>query len=186
MGGIMHSAEALTAWFNPTINSYKRINAPVTASGATWSPNTITYSGNNRTHMIRVPGPGRFELRLMDGATNPYLLQAGIIASGLDGIEKKRNPGKPIYLNMYEESHKAKSAKKLPSSLKQALQHLNNNKVMKSAFGKNVIESYIKLKNKEMKKYSSSMVKVLGFRGTKKNYKKNIITQWEKDNTLDC
>ena len=186
MGGIMHSAEALTAWVNPTINSYKRINAPVTASGATWSPNTITYSGNNRTHMIRVPGPGRFELRLMDGATNPYLLQAGIIASGLDGIEKKRNPGKPVYLNMYEESHKAKSAKKLPSSLEKALQHLNNNKVMKSAFGKNVIGSYIKLKNKEIKKYSSSMVKILGFRGTKKNYKKNIITQWEKDNTLDC
>ena len=55
-----------------------------------------------------------------------------------------------------------------------------------TAFGKNVIGSYIKLKNKEMKKYSSSMVKVLGFRGTKKNYKKNVITQWEKDNTLDC
>ena len=89
MGGIMHSAEALTAWFNPTINSYKRINAPVTSSGATWSPNTITYSGNNRTHMIRVPGSGRFELRLMDGATNPYLLQAGIIAAGLDGLDKK-------------------------------------------------------------------------------------------------
>ena len=51
MGGIMNSAEALTAWFNPTVNSYKRINAPVTASGATWAPNTITYSGNNRTHM---------------------------------------------------------------------------------------------------------------------------------------
>ena len=74
----------------------------MTASGATWSPNTITYSGNNRTHMIRVPGPGRFELRLMDGATNPYLLQAGIIAAGIDGMEKKRNPGKPIYLNMYD------------------------------------------------------------------------------------
>ena len=88
MGGIINSAEALTAWFNPTINSYKRINAPVTASGATWSPNTISYSGNNRTHMIRVPGEGRFELRLMDGATNPYLLQAGIIASaGLYALE---------------------------------------------------------------------------------------------------
>ena len=108
----------------PTINSYKRINAPVTASGATWSPNTITYSGNNRTHMIRVPGPGRFELRLMDGATNPYLLQAGIIAAGLDGLEKKRNPGKPVYVNMYEESHKVKGAKKLPSSLENSLKHL--------------------------------------------------------------
>ena len=186
MGGIMHSAEALSAWFNPTINSYKRINAPVTASGATWSPNTITYSGNNRTHMIRVPGPGRFELRLMDGATNPYLLQAGIIAAGLDGIEKKRSPGKPVFLNMYEESHKVKGVKKLPNSLKKSLEHLNNNKILKSAFGKTVIDSYIKLKNKEIKKYNSFMTKKIGFRGTQQSKKANIITQWEKDNTLDC
>jgi len=186
MGGIMYSAEALSAWFNPTINSYKRINAPVTASGATWSPNTITYSGNNRTHMIRVPGQGRFELRLMDGATNPYLLQAGIIAAGLDGIEKKRSPGKPVYVNMYEESHKVKGAKKLPSSLVKSLKHLNNNKILKSAFGNNVIDSYIKLKNKEIQKYNSVMTKKIGFRGTQQSKKANIITQWEKDNTLDC
>ena len=186
MGGIMHSAEALTAWFNPTINSYKRINAPVTASGATWSPNTITYSGNNRTHMIRIPGSGRFELRLMDGATNPYLLQAGIIAAGIDGIEKKRNPGKPVYLNMYEEAHKAKGAKKLPLTLQQSLSHLSKNKVLKKAFGKEVIESYITLKNREIKKYNSSSEKKIGFKGSKKSIKSNIITQWEKNNTLDC
>jgi len=186
MGGIMHSAEALTAWFNPTINSYKRINAPVTASGATWSPNTITYSGNNRTHMIRVPGPGRFELRLMDGATNPYLLQAGIIAAGLDGMNRKRNPGKPVHVNMYEESHKVKGAKKLPLTLEKSLDHLSKSKVMQSAFGKNIINSYVKLKNKEIQKYNSATEKKIGFRGAKKKYKGNIITQWEKDNTLDC
>ena len=55
LGGIMHTAEALAAITNPTVNSYKRLNAPPTLSGATWSPNTITYAGNNRTHMIRVP-----------------------------------------------------------------------------------------------------------------------------------
>ena len=186
MGGIMHSAEALTAWFNPTINSYKRINAPVTASGATWSPNTITYSGNNRTHMIRVPGPGRFELRLMDGATNPYLLQAGIIAAGLDGMNRKRNPGKPVHVNMYEESHKVKGAKKLPLTLEKSLDHLSKSKVMQSAFGKNIINSYVKLKNKEIQKYNSATEKKIGFRGSKKKYKGNVITQWEKDNTLDC
>ncbi len=186
MGGIMHSAEALTAWFNPTINSYKRINAPVTASGATWAPNTITYSGNNRTHMIRVPGPGRFELRLMDGATNPYLLQAGILAAGIDGIEKKRNPGKPVNVNMYEDGHKVKGAKKLPLTLEQSLSHLEKNKALKDAFGKETINSYIKLKNREIKKYNSSIVKKIGFRGSKKINKSSIITQWEKDNTLDC
>src|SRR5262245_29166410 len=73
IGGIMHSAEAMCAISNPTVNSYKRINAPRTLSGATWSPNTITYAGNNRTHMIRIPDSGRFELRLADGAANPYL-----------------------------------------------------------------------------------------------------------------
>ncbi|MDP6708546.1 MAG: type III glutamate--ammonia ligase, partial [Alphaproteobacteria bacterium] len=85
LGGIIHSAEALCAFFNPTVNSYKRINAPATLSGATWSPNAVSYSGNNRTHMIRIPDPGRFELRLMDGAANPYLLQAGVLCAGLDG-----------------------------------------------------------------------------------------------------
>ena len=70
----MGSADALAAITNPTVNSYKRINAPPTLSGATWSPNMISWSGNNRTHMIRIPDPGRFELRLADGAVNPYLL----------------------------------------------------------------------------------------------------------------
>ena len=176
MGGIINSAEALTAWFNPTINSYKRINAPVTASGATWSPNTISYSGNNRTHMIRVPGSGRFELRLMDGATNPYLLQAGIIAAGIDGIEKKRNPGEPLFVNMYEEGNKLDNVKKLPISLNQALSNLDENKVLKSAFGEKTINSYIKLKKLEIDKFKSS----------NSSQSSSIISEWEKTNTLDC
>ena len=89
----MNLAEPLSAFFNPTINSYRRINAPATTSGATWSPSSISYSGNNRTHMIRIPDPGRFELRLMDGSVNPYLLQAGIIAAGLEGMNKRMDPG---------------------------------------------------------------------------------------------
>src|SRR6185503_1030392 len=94
IGGIVHSADALCAFLNPTVNSYKRINAPRTLSGATWSPNTVTWSGNNRTHMVRVPGKGRFELRLPDGAANPYLLQAAIIAAGISGIANKAHPGR--------------------------------------------------------------------------------------------
>ena len=77
LAGIMHSAEALGAFTNPTVNSYRRINAPRTLSGATWSPNTVTYTGNNRTHMIRIPEAGRFEFRLADGSANPYLLAGG-------------------------------------------------------------------------------------------------------------
>ena len=86
LGGIMKCAQPLSAFFNPTINSYRRINAPPTKSGASWSPSSISYSGNNRTHMIRIPDPGRFELRLMDGSSNPYLLQAGVIAAGIGWV----------------------------------------------------------------------------------------------------
>ena len=64
IGGMMHSRRGAVRVTNPTVNSYKRINAPPTLSGATWSPNTITYGGNNRTHMIRIPDAGRFEFRL--------------------------------------------------------------------------------------------------------------------------
>lgn len=82
----MAHARAICAITNPTVNSYKRINAPRTKSSATWAPNTVTWTGNNRTHMVRGRGPGRLELRLPDGAANPYLLQAAIIAAGLEGL----------------------------------------------------------------------------------------------------
>ena len=76
LGGVLHSAEALSAIVTPTVNSYRRLHARGTSSGATWSPNTISYAGNNRTHMIRIPAGGRFELRLADGAANPYITAA--------------------------------------------------------------------------------------------------------------
>ena len=176
LGGILHSAEALSAFFNPSINSYRRIDAPVTASGATWSPSRISYSGNNRTHMIRVPDPGRFELRLMDGSANPYLLQAGVIATGIDGIEKKRDPGQPLFVNMYKDVENYPNIKKLPSDLEKALDHLNNSEILTSALGEKVLKSYLSLKEQELKDFNS-----------KENFsKKEPITDWEKINTLDC
>src|SRR6202165_1082886 len=135
IGGIIHSADALAAILNPAVNSYKRINAPRTLSGATWSPNSVTYSGNNRTHMIRIPEAGRFELRLADGAVNPYLLPAAVLAAGLDGIDNARDPGKRLDINMYTEGHKAKDAKQLPLNLLDALRALERSPVFKSAFG---------------------------------------------------
>ena len=131
LGGVIHNAEALCSFFNPTVNSYKRINAPRTISGATWAPNTITYGGNNRTHMVRIPDAGRFELRLMDGAANPYLLQAGVLAAGLDGVANKRDPGKRLDINMYTEGHTVKNAKKLPLNLLDALRLTDKSKVLR-------------------------------------------------------
>lgn len=168
LGGVMHSAADLCAFFNPTVNSYKRINAPVTSSGATWSPNTITYSGNNRTHMVRIPEAGRFELRLMDGATNPYLAPAAVLAAGLDGLANKRDPGKRLDIDMYKDGHTVKNVKRLPLNLLDALRLLDKSKVVRGAFGDQMVDSYLKLKNAEWNAFMSH------------------ATQWERDHTLDC
>jgi len=168
LGGIMQHAQSLCAVFNPTVNSYKRISAPRTTSGATWSPSSKTYSGNNRTHMIRVPDDGRFELRLMDGAVNPYLLQAGIIAAGLEGIENKRDPGEPLHIDMYEEGHKVKNAKLLPTNLLDALRLLEKNKILQKGLGEELIGSFVKLKMQEWDQFTSH------------------LSEWERNNVLDC
>ena len=167
LGGIMKHASALAAICNPTVNSYKRINAPRTSSGATWAPNTVTWTGNNRTHMVRVPGPGRFELRLPDGAANPYLLQAVIIAAGLDGVRTKADPGKRHDIDMYQMGHTVKNAPKLPLNLLDALREFDKDKTLKSMLGDAFSTAFIKLKTKEWDSYTSH------------------FSQWEHDNTLD-
>ena len=176
LGGVIKNASSLSAFFNPTINSYRRINAPPTKSGATWSPSSISYTGNNRTHMIRIPDPGRFELRLMDGSVNPYLLQASVLAAGLYGLKNKIDPGKPLNCNMYEDHAKYPDLPKLPNELVQSLEQLKNNKEMNEAFGKETIMSYIKLRSLEIREFQSKE----SFDKTKP------ISKWEKDNTLDC
>jgi glutamine synthetase type III len=138
IGGIIHSADALAAILNPTVNSYKRINAPRTLSGATWSPSWLTYSGNNRTHMIRIPEGGRFELRLADGAANPYAMQAALLAAGLDGIQGRRDPGKRLDINMYTEGHLVSDVKHLPLNLLDALRALQDSKLLNESLGEYV------------------------------------------------
>ncbi len=176
LGGIMNLAQPLAAFFNPTINSYRRINAPPTKSGASWSPSSISYTGNNRTHMIRIPDPGRFELRLMDGSSNPYLLQAGVIAAGLHGINNKIDPGEPLTCNMYTDYKNYPNLKKLPDEIDDALEYMEESKEIKEAFGEDVINSYIKLKKSEIENFNKD----------EDFNKRNPITNWEKNNTLDC
>ena len=168
LGGVLNSADALGAIFNPTVNSYKRIDASVTTSGATWSPNAISYSGNNRTHMVRIPDEGRFELRLMDGAANPYLLQAGVLVAGLDGISNKRDPGKRLDINMYTDGHRLKGLRRLPLNLLDAIRTFDKSKVIRNGFGDDFVNAYVKLKENEWKSYSGA------------------ISQWERDHTLDA
>ncbi len=167
LGGIMRHAEALAAITNPTVNSYKRINAPRTVSGATWAPNTVTWTGNNRTHMVRVPGKGRFELRLPDGAANPYLLQAVIIAAGLNGIDHKAHPGKRLDIDMYQLGHTITDAPKLPLNLLDAIRNFDKDAELKAALGDEFSNAYIKMKLQEWNAFTAH------------------FTEWERANTLD-
>jgi glutamate---methylamine ligase len=167
VGGLLHHAPALCALLNPTVNSYKRINAPRTLSGATWSPNTVTYAADNRTHMIRIPSGNRCELRLADGSANPYLLQAAILVAGLDGIKQRRDPGKRLDINMYTEGHLAKDAKQLPLNLLDALRALQDSLDLRRELGPELVASYLKLKHQHWNEYCSQM------------------SEWERSVTLD-
>ncbi len=169
LGGVIAHADALCALLNPTVNSYKRINAPRTVSGATWAPNTVTWSGNNRTHMVRIPEAGRFELRLADGAANPYLLQAGLLAAGLDGMAAKTDPGPRLDINMYTEGHTVRDAKRLPLNLQDAIRALQEaGPGLRAMLGEPFIAAYGRLKQQEWNDYARH------------------LTQWERDTTLDC
>jgi len=167
LGGILRHAGALAAITNPTVNSYKRINAPRTISGATWSPNTVTWTGNNRTHMVRVPAPGRFEIRLPDGAANPYLLQAAILSAGLDGLATNADPGPRLDIDMYELGHTVKDAPRLPLNLLDAIRAFEASPVLREALGSEVATAYAKLKRAEWNAYAAH------------------LTEWERLNTLD-
>ena len=168
IGGLLAHGEALPAITNPTVNSYKRISAPPTLSGATWSPSSITFGGNNRTHMIRIPDEGRIELRLPDGAANPYLLMAVILAAGLDGVKRATDPGPRLDIDMYTEADKAPEAKRLPENLLDAIRGFEADETLSAALGREFSSAYVKLKRDDWAKYARH------------------LTDWERDTTLDC
>jgi len=174
LAGVLHSADALTAIANPTVNSYRRLQAATTTSGATWSPQTISYGGNNRTHMIRIPDAGRFEFRLPDGATNPYLLAAGLLEAGLDGLEHKRTVPQRVDGNAYDATPSNAAGtehcalKPLPMTLLDALRALESSSVLREGFGERVVASYVKLKYAEWRDYATQ------------------VSRWEIEHTLDC
>jgi len=156
LGGVLAHAPALTALTNPTVNSYKRLNARGTTSGATWAPNAITWGGNNRTHMIRIPEGGRFECRLADGAANPYLLQAGLLAAGLDGLARAADPGPPLMLNMVTEGA-GLDVQRLPANLLESLRALAADGVLREALGEAFVAAYLKLREADWAAYAAHL-----------------------------
>lgn len=168
IAGLLDNAPGLVSLTNSSVNSYKRINAKPTLSGATWSPSYISYAGNNRTHMIRIPDTGRIELRLPDSSANPYLMMAGILAAGLDGISRAAQPGPRLDVNMYTDLEAQRKAKQLPKNLLDALRSFEANSVLVDTLGEEASRSFLKLKKDEWARYSAA------------------VSPWERENTLDC
>jgi len=160
VGGLMKHAKAYSAVTAPTVNSYKRLKVGSTTSGATWSPVWISYGYNNRTQMLRIPGPGRVEDRTIDGSTNPYLAAAVVLAAGLDGIENRIDPGKPNSENLYSAGYDAlrgRGLETLPANLLEATHELERDEVVREALGPGRDETYadyfIRVKRDEWGRY---------------------------------
>jgi len=157
IGGLKAHARALAAVTNPLVNSYKRLTVGPPRSGATWAPAYVTYGGANRTQMIRVPAPGRIECRTIDGAINPYLTAAVVLAAGLDGIARKLPAGPPNTRNLYEvpsEELQAQGIECLPGSLGDAIDALEGDSVIAEALGEEYVKYYVRTKREECRMYN--------------------------------
>jgi glutamine synthetase len=170
IAGLKAHAKALAAITAPLVNSYKRLILGAPRSGATWAPVYISYGGNNRTQMLRIPAPGRVENRTVDGACNPYLAATVLLAAGLDGIEKGLDPGPANERNMYEftvEDLQREGIDVLPATLKDAIDALEQDPVIRAALGEDYARMYITAKRAEWEEYH------------------NFISQWEIDRYVD-
>ncbi len=149
LGGLIAHAPALCAITNPTVNSYRRLAAPPTNSGATWSPGGISYTANNRTHMVRIPDNQRLELRLPDGSAHPYLLQAAILAAGLDGIERRLDPGARRDNDNYAQPLDGSECQLLPADLSEALDAFAADTALRQGLGEGFCRAYEGLRRRQ-------------------------------------
>lgn len=154
IGGLLEHARAFVAITNPLVNSYKRLVPGYEA------PVNVAWSEKNRSPMIRVParrGVGtRCEVRVPDPSCNPYLAFAAMLASGLDGIERQLDSGEPVNRNIFVMSQREKKRLRihqLPSSLAEALDHLEKDSLLRSALGDHIFDHFVFNKRTEWAEY---------------------------------
>jgi glutamine synthetase len=160
IAGLVTHARAYTAFTAPSVNSYKRLIAAGSQSGATWAPVYVSFGRNNRTQMMRVPGPGRVENRTVDSSCNPYLAAAALLAAGLDGIARKLEPPAVNDRNMYEMSAAERAdlgIETLPGTLQESLTDLAGDAVIREALGPAFCDYYIDFKRQEWSDYHNTI-----------------------------
>lgn len=153
IGGILEHGESLSAIVSPTVNSYKRLVPGYEA------PIYLVWGIANRSAAIRVPrvrkaSHTRIEYRSPDPSANPYLAYAAILLAGLDGVRRKIEPPEPVQENVYtlsEDEMRKRGIRRLPRNLWEALERLeSDNEYLSPVFPKEVLETYIELKKKEI------------------------------------
>ncbi|RKX53133.1 MAG: type I glutamate--ammonia ligase [Thermotoga sp.] len=168
IGGILKHARTITAVTNPTVNSYKRLVPGYEA------PVNVAWSVGNRSALIRVPADRgkatRIEYRSPDPSCNAYLAFAVMLGAGLDGIEKDIKPPKPVEENIFamDETKKMElEIETLPSDLKEALQLMEKDPLVREVLGDHIYNKFLEMKYKEWKDYSTR------------------VTNWEIDRYLN-
>lgn len=157
LAGLLAHAPALCCLTNPSVNSYRRLAAAPTRSGASWSPAAISYTGNNRTHMVRIPDDQRLELRLPDGSAHPYLLQAAILAAGLDGLRRQLDPGPRHDNDNAAAPLPPGRCQPLPADLGEALEAFAADAVLREALGEEFCQAYERLRRRQWQEYRSQV-----------------------------
>ncbi len=164
LGGLMAHGRSVSAMICPTVNSYKRIGVGRPSSGSTWAPAYVAYGGNNRTVMLRIPDGGRIEHRGVDGAANPYLASAALLAAGIDGVERELDPGEPVHDDLYAlpaEEVARRGIAHLPRTLDAAVRELVGDTVLRAALGRvpggDFIDYYARIKQAEFDEYHASV-----------------------------
>ncbi|XSG81709.1 MAG: type III glutamate--ammonia ligase [Methyloligella sp. ZOD6] len=157
IAGVLKHLPAICAVVAPTVNSYKRLVKQGSMSGFTWAPIFCCYGDNNRTNTLRIPLEGkRVELRAADGACNPYLGGAMVLAAGLEGIAQALDPGEPHTENMYiktEAELEAMGIETLPKTLEEALDAFEADPLSKEVFGDAMFSSWLDFKRQEWLAY---------------------------------
>jgi len=157
IGGVLRHGRALCAVFAPTVNSYKRLVRQGAMAGFSWAPVFNSYGSNNRTNSIRVPmGGGRCESRNADGAVNPYLAAALVLAAGLEGVREKIDPGQPNEDNLYDLTDAQRSARGiqfLPQNLHEAVEAFAQDPLVEKTLGKALKDEFVRYKTAEWNEY---------------------------------
>ncbi len=150
--GLLAHAPALTALLAPTVNAYRRLRPDALA------PTHANWGWDNRTTFVRVPperGAGtRVEVRAGDGAANPYLAIAAVLAAGADGIRRSLAPPPPVAGDAYRAAADVIGTS-LPRTLDEALDALEADAVIRAALGPEIVATFLAVKRSESDRHQA-------------------------------